>query len=106
MNQYKIEVKEVLKKNIEVNAENEKEALDFVERTFLKSNLLEPSIKDLEEVEAKIIEKNNEKIEEDNSDIEGEKEENLLENLVLKMEKLQKGIDEILDKVEEVLDEM
>ena len=106
MNQYKIEVKEVLKKNIEVSAENEKEALDFVERTFLKSNLLEPSTKDLEEVEAKIIEKNNEKIEEDNSDIEEEKEENLLENLVLKMERLQKGIDEILDKVEEVLDEI
>lgn len=58
MNKYKIEIKEILKRNVEINANNETEALDFIEKAFLKSNMIDMDFNDLESVETKIIEKN------------------------------------------------
>ena len=63
MNKYKIEIKEILKRNVEINANNETEALDFIEKVFLKSNMIDMNFNDLESVETKIIEKNGYEIE-------------------------------------------
>ncbi len=63
MNKYKIEIKEILKRNVEINANNETEALDFIEKAFLKSNMIDMDFNDLESVETKIIEKNGYEIE-------------------------------------------
>lgn len=88
MNKYKIQLKTNLDKEIIVNANNSKEAFDFVEKTFLNSNLLDFSNKDIETVKAKIIEKNDEKIEENIKNLEEieqypyEKIEDFLDNLI------------------------
>ncbi len=63
MNKYKIEIKEILKRNVEINANNETEALNFIEKAFLKSNMIDMDFNDLESVETKIIEKNGYEIE-------------------------------------------
>ena len=63
MNKYKIEIKEILKRNVEINANNETEALDFIEKAFLKSNMIDMDFNDLESVETRIIEKNGYEIE-------------------------------------------
>lgn len=87
MNRYKIELKTNLNKEIIVDAENEKEALEFVEKAFFKTNLLDFSNRDIVSVDAKIIEKNNEKIEENYEDDENPFEviEELLEDAVEKI---------------------
>ena len=64
MNKYKIELKTNLNKEIIIAANNEKEALEFIEKAFLKTNLLDFSNKDILSVDAIIIEKNDQKIEE------------------------------------------
>lgn len=91
MNKYKIEIKEILKKVVMVEAKDEKQALDFIEKTFFKSNLLDLTIENLEEAEVKIIEKNNKKIEE-NENFSNENYEEIdeeIENITLeKLEKL------------------
>lgn len=91
MNKYKIEIKEVLKKVVMVEAKDEKQALDFIEKTFFKSNLLDLTIENLEEAEVKIIEKNNKKIEENENFLNENHEEidEEIENITLeKLEKL------------------
>ena len=64
MNRFKIEVAELLKKEIFVDAENEDKALNLVKDVFMKTNLLDLTIKDLYGTDVKIIEKNGEKVEE------------------------------------------
>ena len=63
MNKYEIEVKEILKKKIIINAERPKDALDLIEKIYLTSNILEFKPEEIEEVEAKILTKNEMKIE-------------------------------------------
>lgn len=64
MNRFKIEVAELLKKEIFVDAENADKALNLVKDVFMKTNLLDLTIKDLYGTDVKIIEKNGEKVEE------------------------------------------
>lgn len=62
MNRYKIEVKTNIKKEIIVDAETGKEALDFIEKVFLRTDLLDFSNKNINSVKAKVTEKNGKKI--------------------------------------------
>ena len=64
MNKYKIEATDLFKKVFLVEAKDEKQALNFVEKIFFKTNLLDLEAKNLEEIKIKIIEKNGENIEE------------------------------------------
>lgn len=57
MNQYKIEMKEIFRKEILVCAESEREATDIVEKAYLRTNMLDHSYKDLAAVETKVVEK-------------------------------------------------
>ena len=70
MNQYKIEMKEIFRKEILVCAESEKEATDIVEKAYLRTNMLDHSYKDLAAVETKVIgkreENNYDEMEEEN----------------------------------------
>ena len=80
MNQYKIEMKEIFRKEILVCAESEKEATDIVEKAYLRTNMLDHSYKDLAAVETKIIgkreENNYDEMEEENI-IDKENRENI-----------------------------
>lgn len=67
-NIYKIEVKEVLKKQITVSEKNSEKALDFVKNMYMKSDVLNFKVEDLYEVSAKIIEENGNIIEENMDD--------------------------------------
>lgn len=111
MNKYKIEVKEILKKNIIVSAETEEKALDYIENVLLKSNILDLGTQDLDAVEAKILEKNGEKIEENDTDLDEDYDDDLyktreeleLEKYKYKLEKLEdarQDIEEILEEIE------
>ena len=72
MNKFKIEVKEILKRDVFVKAKTEEKALKIIENVLLKSNILDLNTKDLQAVEVKILEKNGEKIDSDNLDFEDE----------------------------------
>ena len=72
MNNFKIEVKEILKRDVLVKAKTEEQALKIIENILLKSNILDLNAKDLKAVEVKILEKNGEKI--DSGDLEFEDE--------------------------------
>lgn len=72
MNKFKIEVKEILKRDVIVKAKTEERALKIIENILLKSNILDLNTKDLQAVEVKILEKNGEKIDNDNLDFEDE----------------------------------
>lgn len=107
MNRYKIELKEILRKNIIVNAENEDEATEYVENVLLKSDLLDLGIKDLDAIETKIIEKNGEKIkdfdEEIDTDLYKTREEIELEKCRYKLRKIEEAredLEEILEEIE------
>lgn len=84
MNQYKIEMKEIFRKEILVCAESEKEATDIVEKAYLRTNMLDHSYKDLAAVETKIIgkreENNYDEMEEENI-IDKENRENIKETI-------------------------
>lgn len=84
MNQYKIEMKEIFRKEILVCAESESEATDIVEKAYLRTNMLDHSYKDLAAVETKVIEKREEneyeEIEEENI-IDKESRENIKETI-------------------------
>ena len=84
MNQYKIEMKEIFRKEILVCAESEKEATDIVEKAYLRTNMLDHSYKDLAAVETKIIgkreENNYDEMEEENI-IDKESSENIKETI-------------------------
>ena len=64
MNKFKIEATDLFKKEFLIEAKDEKQALNFVEKIFFKTNLLDLDAKNLEETKFKIIEKNGQKIEE------------------------------------------
>ena len=100
MNQYKVELKEIFRKEIMVCAENEAEAIEFVKKAYLRTNMLEHSYMDLDAVETKIVEKNTdnkcEELEEDNI-IDEESRENIEETV--------EEMRENLDKIEDALDE-
>lgn len=107
MNRYKIELKEILRKNIIVNAENEDEATEYVKNVLLKSDLLDLEIKDLDAIETKIIEKNGEKIkdfdEEIDTDLYKTREEIELEKCQYKLRKIEEAredLEEILEEIE------
>ena len=72
MNKFKIEVKEILKRDVLVKAKTEEQALKIIENILLKSNILDLNAKDLQAVEVKILEKNGEKIDSGNLDFEDE----------------------------------
>ena len=80
MNQYKIAMKEIFRKEILVCAESEKEATDIVEKAYLRTNMLDHSYKDLAAVETKVIgkreENNYDEMEEENI-IDKESRENI-----------------------------
>lgn len=84
MNQYKIEMKEIFRKEILVCAESEKEATDIVEKAYLRTNMLDHSYKDLAAVETKVIGKREEnnygEMEEENI-IDKESRENIKETI-------------------------
>ena len=107
MNRYKIELKEILRKNIIVNAENEDEATEYVENVLLKSDLLDLGIKDLDAFETKVLEKNGQKVnnfdEEIDTDIYKTREEIELEKCQYKLRKIEEAredLEEILEEIE------
>lgn len=113
MNRYKIELKEILRKNIIVNAENEDEATEYVENVLLKSDLLDLGIQDLDAFETKVLEKNGQKVndfdEEIDTDIYITREELELEECQYKLRKIEEtrdDLEEILEEIECSLDEM
>lgn len=113
MNRYKIELKEILRKNIIVNAENEDEANEYVENVLLKSDLLDLGIQDLDAFETKVLEKNGQKVndfdEEIDTDIYKTREELELEECQYKLRKIEEtrdDLEEILEEIECSLDEM
>ena len=73
MNKYKIEFKQTFKKEVTVYADDENAAMDIVEQTYLRTDLLDESARDLEKIETKIIEKNNEKVKNNLEDLEESK---------------------------------
>lgn len=105
MNKYEIEVKEILKKKIIINAERPKDALDLIEKIYLTSNILEFKPEEIEEVEAKILTENEMKIQnleelneeefEENEFETYENEENLLDDYSIE------DLEEIFEKVKE-----
>lgn len=113
MNRYKIELKEILRKNIIVNAKNEDEATEYVENVLLKSDLLDLGIQDLDAFETKVLEKNGQKVndfdEEIDTDIYKTREELELEECQYKLRKIEEtrdDLEEILEEIECSLDEM
>lgn len=104
MNKYKIEIKEILKRNVEINANNETEALDFIEKAFLKSNMIDMDFNDLESVETKIIEKNGYEIEHLEELSENDFDENNYDNEEIfnnySLEKLEKFFQKIKKQIE------
>lgn len=105
MNKYEIEVKEILKKKIIINAERPKDALDLIEKIYLTSNILEFKPEEIEEVEAKILTENEMKIQnleelneeefKENEFETYEDEENLLDDYSIE------DLEEIFEKVKE-----
>ena len=98
MNKYKIEFKQTFKKEVTVYADDENAAMNIVEQTFLKTDLLDDSTRDLEKIETKIIEKNNEKVENNFTNL----EEN---QITLDKEDLE-YLDRLADEVEGDLNEI
>ena len=94
MNQYKIEMKEIFRKEILVCAESEKEATDIVEKAYLRTNMLDHSYKDLAAVETKVIGKREE------NEYEEMDEENIIDK------ESRKNIKVTIDQMYENLKEM
>ena len=104
MNRYKIEFKQTFKREVIVFAEDENEAMDIVEKAYLKTDLLDNSYRDLAGIETKIIEKNNEKVEQTLMDLEENRP--VLEDVDLEyLEDLAEEMEEILEEMKEVLEE-
>lgn len=108
MNRYKIELKNILKKEINLDAKDPKEALNLVEKIYLESDILDFKGDDIEEIEANIIEENGEKIEtiqdlnkedcKENQTIKDLEDEKILEKFLTK--KLEKAFEIIEEKME------
>lgn len=104
MNKYKIEIKEILKRNVEINANNETEALDFIEKAFLKSNMIDMDFNDLESVETKIIEKNGYEIEHLEELSENDFDENNYDNEEIFNNYSLEKLEEIFQKIEKQIE--
>lgn len=104
MNRYKIEFKQTFKREVIVFAEDENEAMDIVEKAYLKTDLLDNSYRDLAGIETKIIEKNNKKVEQTLMDLE-ENRPNLEDVDLEYLEDLAEEMEEILEEMKEVLEE-
>lgn len=104
MNKYKIEFKQTFKKEVTVYADDEDAAMNIVEQTYLKTDLLDDSARDLEKIETRIIEKNNEKVEDNSINLE-ENELILEEDDIEYLEDLADEMEEILDEMREVFEE-
>lgn len=111
MNKFKIEVKEILKKDYFVDAESNEEALKYTENNLMKSNILDLGAKEIEAVEIKILEKNGEKInkdvlsllEEDNDeDLYITREQIELQNCKERLKKLNKLLIELMENLDEI----
>ena len=111
MNKFKIEVKEILKKDYFVDAESNEEALKYMENSLIKSNVLDLGGKDIEAVEIKIIEKNGEKIdrdvlstleEDDNEELFITREQIELQNCKERLKKLNKLLIELMENLDEI----
>lgn len=105
MNKYKIEFKQIFKKEVTVLAEDENAAMGIVEQTYLKTDLLDDSARDLEKIETRIIEKNNEKVENNSINLE-ENEVILNENDIEYFENLADEIEENLEGMREIIEEI
>lgn len=101
MNQYKLEMKQVFKKEIMVSAVNEAEAMRIAKQTFLRTNLLDSSYADLEAVETKVVAKNEHDNYENIMDKENIIDEESRENIEETIEDMKENI----EKVEEALDD-
>lgn len=102
MNKYKIEFKQIFNRLVTIYAEDEEQAMKVVEQTYLKTDLLDDNEKDLVGIEAKILEKNGEKV--DRKEEIPENFENFLdENDIEYLEGLTNEIEENLGKIKEVL---
>ena len=111
MNKFKIEVKEILKKDYFVDAESNEEALKYMENNLIKSNTLDLGAKDIEAVEIKILEKNGEKVnrdvfsilEEDNDEeLYRTREQIELQNCKERLKKLNKLLIELMENLDEI----
>ena len=113
MNEYKIDVTEVSKKEIMVEAETPNKALDIIQKKYMKPNLKEFKDENLYEIDARIIEENGEIIEQKSDDYEDENDieniENLdeidlrllkIERILNRMERLERNIDNKMKYVE------
>lgn len=94
MNKYKIELKTNLNKEVIIAANSEEEALEYIQKTFLTTNLLDFSNKDILSVDAKIVEKNDKKIEEYISEDEDDYSEQMQEILEETLDKIREEIPE------------
>ena len=104
MNKYEIEVKEMLKKKIIINAESPKEALDLIERIYLTSNILEFKPNEIEEVEAKILAENGMEIE-NLEELNEEDLEEIFEKVKEKIERNDKNSVKFENKINNILKE-
>ena len=111
MNKFKIEVKEILKKDYFVDAESNEEALKYMENNLIKSNVLDLGVKDIEAVEIKILEKNGEKIDRDvlsileednNEELYITREQIELQNCKERLKKLNKLLIELMENLDEI----
>ena len=111
MNKFKIEVKEILKKDYFVDAESNEEALKYIENNLIKSNVLDLGAKDIEAVEIKILEKNGEKVnrdvfsileEENNEELYITREQIELQNCKERLKKLNKLLIELMENLDEI----
>lgn len=113
MNEYKIDVTEVSKKEIMVEAETPNKALDIIQKKYMKPNLKEFKDENLYEIDARIIEENGEIIEQKSDDYEDENDienrEDLdaidlrllkIERILNRMERVEKNIDNKMKYVE------
>lgn len=105
MNQYKIEVKEILKKDIIVCAKDEEEALNFIEKACTKSDILTFHDDNVKlEIETKIIQKNGNPVKE-NGIILDEDEVSYLEGLITEINGLSEEISENIVEIAEIINE-
>ena len=111
MNKFKIEVKEILKKDYFVDAESNEEALKYMENNLIKSNILDLGAKDIEAVEIKILEKNGEKVnrdvfsileEDNNEELYITREQIELQNCKERLKKLNKLLIELMENLDEI----
>ena len=96
------EFKQIFNRLVTIYAEDEEQAMKVVEQTYLKTDLLDDNEKDLVGIEAKILEKNGEKV--DRKEEIPENFENFLdENDIEYLEGLTNEIEENLGEIKEVL---